>query len=132
MSPRRSSTLIADVQGRRQPGAALAGELLRQRLGHGLTASSSPPSGRGPGPVPETEQEPRRGVVIRLVRMFAGFLIIGIGISGLVLPESGWLLIILGLSLLPFAWAERAIRLIRRKIPGVHEDGRIPVPRRGS
>jgi len=74
----------------------------------------------------QTEEEARRGVLLRLVRMFAGFVIIGIGIGGLVLPGPGWLLIIVGLSLLPFAWAERTIRLIRRKIPGVPEDGRIP------
>lgn len=74
----------------------------------------------------ETDEEARRNVLLRLVRMFAGFVIIGIGIGGLLLPGPGWLLIILGLSLLPFAWAERTIRLIRRRIPGVPEDGRIP------
>lgn len=74
----------------------------------------------------ETEEEARQNVMWRLVRMVAGFVIIGIGIGGLVLPGPGWLLIILGLSLLPFAWAERTITAIRRKVPGVPEDGRIP------
>jgi Putative transmembrane protein (PGPGW) len=76
----------------------------------------------------ETEAEARRGVILRLVRIVGGFMLIGAGIAALVLPGPGWLLIILGLGLLPFAWAERTVQLIRRKIPGVPEDGRIPVP----
>jgi hypothetical protein len=74
----------------------------------------------------ETEEQARRGVLIRLARIIGGFVIIGMGIAALVFPGPGWLLIIVGLSLLPFAWAERTIRLIRKKIPGVPEEGRIP------
>jgi hypothetical protein len=74
-----------------------------------------------------TEEEARRGVILRLVRMIGGFMLIGAGVAALVLPGPGWLLIVLGLGLLPFAWAERTIRLIRRRIPGVPEDGNIPV-----
>lgn len=74
----------------------------------------------------ETEEEARRAVLIRLVRMIAGFTLIGIGLTLLVLPGPGWVVVIVGLSLLPFAWAERTIRLIRRKVPGIPEDGRIP------
>ncbi len=76
----------------------------------------------------ETEEEARRGVIIRVIRIIGGFMLIGAGAAALVLPGPGWLLIILGLGLLPFAWAERTVQLIRRKIPGVPEDGRIPVP----
>jgi hypothetical protein len=36
-------------------------------------------------------------------------------------------MIIFGLSLLPFAWAERTVLLIRRKVPGVPEEGTIPL-----
>jgi hypothetical protein len=75
----------------------------------------------------ETEAEARRGVVLRMVRTVAGFIIIGIGMAGLALPGPGWLVIILGLSLLPFSWAERTIRTIRRRVPGIPEDGRIPL-----
>ena len=75
----------------------------------------------------ETMEEARRGVVIRLARIIGGFTVIGLGIAALPLPGPGWLIIIFGLSLLPFAWAERTIRLIRRKIPGVPEDGTIPL-----
>lgn len=74
----------------------------------------------------ETEAEVRRGVAIRLARIVGGFVLIGVGASLLVLPGPGWLMIVIGLGLLPFAWAERTIRLIRRRIPGIPEDGRIP------
>ena len=70
----------------------------------------------------ETEEELRRGVIIRLARMVGGFVLIGVGISLLVLPGPGWVMIVIGLSLLPFAWAERTIRAIRRRVPGIPED----------
>ena len=73
----------------------------------------------------QSEAEARKHVAIRIARMIGGFIVVGIGIAALPLPGPGWLLIILGLSLLPFAWAERTIRLIRRKIPGIPEDGKI-------
>ena len=57
--------------------------------------------------------------------MIGGFVVIGIGIAALPLPGPGWVLISIGLSLLPFAWAERTIRVIRRRIPGIPEDGKI-------
>lgn len=82
---------------------------------------------RETGRYEETVEEARRGVIIRMARIIGGFTIIGIGLAGLALPGPGWLIIIFGLSLLPFAWAERTIRLIRRKIPGVPEDGTIPL-----
>lgn len=75
----------------------------------------------------ETVAEAERNVVVRLLRAVAGFFVIGIGIAALPLPGPGWLLIIIGLTLLPFAWAERTILLIRRKIPGVPEEGSIPL-----
>lgn len=75
----------------------------------------------------ETPEDARRGVVMRLVRMVAGFTIIGVGLAGLVLPGPGWALIIFGLMLLPFAWAERTVLLIRRKVPGVPEEGNLPL-----
>jgi len=69
----------------------------------------------------------RTSLIGRLVRGFGGFLLIGVGIALLPLPGPGWVVIIVGLSLLPFAWAERTIVLIRRKVPGVPEEGRIPL-----
>lgn len=73
----------------------------------------------------QSEAEARRHVGIRIARIIGGFVVVGIGIAALPLPGPGWVLIILGLSLLPFTWAERTIRLIRRSIPGIPEDGKI-------
>ncbi len=81
---------------------------------------------RRTGRAEETEEELRRGVAIRIARMVGGFLLIGIGIALLPLPGPGWLTIVIGLSLLPFAWAERTILLIRQKVPGIPDEGRIP------
>ena len=74
----------------------------------------------------ETEAEVRRSLALRMTRMIGGFVLIGIGASLLVLPGPGWIMILIGLSLLPFAWAERTIQAIRRRVPGVPEDGAIP------
>ena len=74
----------------------------------------------------ETEAEVRRSLALRMTRMIGGFVLIGIGASLIVLPGPGWLVILIGLSLLPFAWAERTILAIRRRVPGVPEDGTIP------
>ncbi|HTN99114.1 MAG TPA: PGPGW domain-containing protein [Microthrixaceae bacterium] len=74
----------------------------------------------------ETEEEARHSILMRLLRASAGFALIGAGIALMVLPGSGWVVIIIGLSLLPFKWAERTVKIIRSKIPGVPEEGRIP------
>ncbi|MFM7063552.1 MAG: PGPGW domain-containing protein [Actinomycetes bacterium] len=78
------------------------------------------------GEAEQTEAEARRHLLGRLARTVAGFLLVGVGLAGLVLPGPGWLLIVLGLGLLPYAWAQRTIRAIRRRVPGIPEDGRIP------
>ena len=75
----------------------------------------------------ETEEEVRHSLRLRLIRTVVGFVVIALGIAALPLPGPGWLIIIVGLNLLPFAWAERTIRLIRRKVPGVPEQGNVPV-----
>lgn len=78
------------------------------------------------GNAEQTEEEARRHLLGRLARTVGGFLLIGVGLAGLVLPGPGWVLIVLGLGLLPYAWAQRTIRSIRRRVPGIPEDGRIP------
>lgn len=75
----------------------------------------------------DTVEEVRHSLAMRGVRAVAGFVVIGIGVSLIVLPGPGWIVIIIGLSLLPFAWAERTIRAIRSRVPGVPEDGTIPL-----
>ena len=79
------------------------------------------------GTVERTEEEARRHLLVRLARTGGGFALIGVGLAGLVLPGPGWLLILLGLGLLPYTWAQRTITAIRRRVPGIPEDGRIPV-----
>jgi hypothetical protein len=74
----------------------------------------------------ETKAQARRSVIIRMARAIAGFALIGVGFALLPLPGPGGLIMIVGLSLLPYAWAERTIRAIRRRIPGIPENGRIP------
>jgi hypothetical protein len=75
----------------------------------------------------ETLEEARAGAIRRTLRATGGFMVIGVGIALLPLPGPGWVVIILGLSMLPFAWAERTILTIRRNIPGIPDEGRIPL-----
>ncbi len=72
-------------------------------------------------------EDVRHGPLVRGARIVGGFTIIGVGLAGLVLPGPGWVMVIFGLTLLPFAWAERTVLLIRRKIPGVPAEGTIPL-----
>lgn len=81
---------------------------------------------RATGTREDTVEEVRRSLTRRMVRMVAGFTLIGLGATLLVLPGPGWVMILIGLSLLPFAWAERTILAIRRRVPGVPDDGTIP------
>lgn len=75
----------------------------------------------------ETEAQARAGVARRVLRAFGGFVVIGVGIALLPLPGPGWVIIIVGLAMLPFAWAERTIVQIRRRIPGIPEEGSVPL-----
>jgi uncharacterized protein (TIGR02611 family) len=76
----------------------------------------------------ESIEAARAHVLVRLGRMTLGSLVVIIGIIALPLPGPGWLIIAGGLTILSkdVAWADRALRYIRKKIPGVPEDGKIP------
>lgn len=76
----------------------------------------------------ETREAAQSHVVIRVFRIFLGFTITIIGIIALPLPGPGWLIILAGLGVLAqdFAWAAKVIGFIRRRIPGIPEDGAIP------
>ena len=74
-----------------------------------------------------TEEETRRALHVRLARGALGIALVAVGIVLLPLPGPGWVIIVVGLTQLPFAWAERTVLLIRRRIPGVPESGSIPV-----
>lgn len=73
-----------------------------------------------------SDDDARRSMLHRIARGTLGTVIVVLGVAALPLPGPGWLIIIVGLTLLPFAWAERTVRLIRRKVPGVPEEGGIP------
>lgn len=76
----------------------------------------------------ETVEEARAHALVRTARMSLGFTVVIIGIVALPLPGPGWLIIAGGLTILSkdVAWAERLLRYIRKRVPGIPEDGRIP------
>jgi len=74
----------------------------------------------------KTEDEARRSLMGRLARLIGGWVLVLLGLAGLVLPGPGWLIVLVGLTLLPYQWTDNLIRIIRKKIPGIPEDGRIP------
>lgn len=76
----------------------------------------------------ETVEEARVGVIVRAARMTFGSLVTLVGIIALPLPGPGWLIIAGGLTILAkdVAWADRLLRIIRRRVPGIPEDGKIP------
>ena len=80
------------------------------------------------GDMEATEAEAKHHVIIRVARMTGGFLLLILGIALLPLPGPGWLVIAAGLTVLAqdIAWADRALRFVRRKAPGIPEDGKIP------
>lgn len=73
-----------------------------------------------------TLADARESMHRRLVRGGIGLALVAVGIVLLPLPGPGWLIVIAGLTQLPFAWAERTVTIIRRRIPGVPESGDIP------
>lgn len=77
----------------------------------------------------ETEKAAKSHILVRLARMTAGFITVMIGIALLPLPGPGWVVIAGGLVILAqdFEWADKTLRYVRRKAPGIPEDGRIPV-----
>lgn len=76
----------------------------------------------------ETTEEAKRHIALRLARMTLGFLLLIIGIIAIPLPGPGWAIVAASLVILAqdFVWAERTLRFIRRRVPGVPEDGQIP------
>jgi len=75
-----------------------------------------------------TEQQARSHIAIRAARMVAGTLVLLLGIILIPLPGPGVLVVAGGLVILArdVAWADRALRYLRHKVPGVPTDGKIP------
>lgn len=76
----------------------------------------------------ETVREAKAHILIRIPRIILGFAVTILGFIAIPLPGPGWLIVIAGLGILSldFAWAARMITFIRRRIPGVPEEGSIP------
>lgn len=76
----------------------------------------------------ETVDEAWHHVLVRIGRMAAGFGLLGAGVAMFVLPGPGILAIASGLVILAkdFVWADRALRYMRDKVPGMEEEGPIP------
>jgi len=75
-----------------------------------------------------TVEEAKSHALVRLGRMTLGTIIVIVGIAALPLPGPGWLIIAGGLTILSkdVAWADRLLRYIRKRVPGIPEDGKIP------
>ncbi len=80
------------------------------------------------GEVESSEAEAKTHALVRLGRMALGFGIVILGIVLLPLPGPGGLIIAGGLFILSkdIAWADRLLRYMRKRVPGVPEDGKIP------
>lgn len=76
----------------------------------------------------ETVAEARAHIAVRLARMTLGGIIVILGIAMLVLPGPGVLAIAGGLFILAkdVAWADRLLQYLRKRVPGIPDDGKIP------
>lgn len=74
----------------------------------------------------QTDEEVRHSLWMRVARLVGGWILVLLGLAAIPLPGPGWLMVLLGLTLLPYRWTDNLIREIRRRIPGIPEDGRIP------
>jgi uncharacterized protein (TIGR02611 family) len=74
-----------------------------------------------------SDEAAKRHVLIRIARVILGFCVLIAGIATLPLPGPGGLVIAAGLVILAedIAWADRTLRIVRRRMPGVPEDGKI-------
>lgn len=93
----------------------------RERL-HDAAITAEMMTGSGEDSVEAAEKALHR----RLARGALGMVLVIVGVVLLPLPGPGWVIILVGLTQLPFAWAERTVLIIRRRIPGVPESGEIP------
>lgn len=76
----------------------------------------------------ETREQARSHVIVRIARMTLGFAVLLAGLAMMVLPGPGVFAIAGGLFILSrdVAWADRLLQRLRKKVPGIPEDGKIP------
>ena len=82
------------------------------------------------GRAEESVEKAWRNVLFRFARIGLGFLLLIASIPMWVGPGPGAVATAAGLALLArdFVWADRALRYLRRVVPGIDEEG--PIPRR--
>lgn len=75
-----------------------------------------------------SDAEARAHIAVRVARMTLGFLVLILGIIMLPAPGPGGIVVAAGLAILAkdVAWADRALRWMRKRTPGIPEDGKIP------
>ena len=76
----------------------------------------------------ETVEQARAHIAVRIARMTLGAVIVILGVAMLVLPGPGFLAIAGGLFILAkdVAWADRLLQHLRKRVPGIPDDGKIP------
>jgi len=76
----------------------------------------------------ETETQAWTHAIFRLSRMALGFTIFIVGIILLPAPGPGGLVVAAGLAILArdVAWADQLLRYLRKRMPGMAEEGPIP------
>lgn len=76
----------------------------------------------------ETPEKAWHHALVRIGRIILGFAILISGIAMLVLPGPGVVAMAAGLVILSrdFKWADRALRYLRKRTPGLEEEGPIP------
>lgn len=73
-------------------------------------------------------EEANAHIAIRVAKIVGGFALVALGIVLMPLPGPGWAIVAGGLALLAteFEWANRLLQEVRRRMPGVPKDGKIP------
>ena len=80
------------------------------------------------GHVEDTRDQAWYHVLLRLGRMLLGFVLLIAGLLMMILPGPGAIVLAAGLVILSrdVKWADTALRFLRRKVPGLEEEGPIP------
>ncbi len=76
----------------------------------------------------DTPTQAWRHALLRIGRMIAGFALMLAGLAMMVLPGPGAIVLASGLVILSrdVKWADRLLRTLRRRMPGLDEEGPIP------
>ena len=80
------------------------------------------------GHLEDTPKQAWHHALVRLGRMALGFILLLGGLAMMVLPGPGAITMAAGLVILAqdFVWADRALRYLRKRVPGIDEEGPIP------